>query len=467
MTQVIYSDLRVLETEGIKLRNGVNLKGCLTDVCFDNLGANICYGFNASFNAHYFCRFCISIKEDCKQMTVEDGSKIRDVQSYHETCALLMSDPKVNTHITKGVKNYCILNDLSNFHMLKNLSVDPMHDFLEGSCPFLLECLFNFCIKENIVKYAGLQNLISFFNYGELNKKNIPSKLNLERKNLGQNSAQMHALILNLPFILIRYKDQLSEIWPAVETMLQILEILFSEKYHESDVQRLEFTIKLHLEYIKSFFKVDLRPKHHLTLHYGRVIRSMGPLITMCNMRLEAKHQYFKNIARKNRSIVTNKALSQKHQEMLCINGPAFEDDIKEGKETAQFIQFFDCERYFQTCMESFLSDDTCQNAFIIKSLRLNNFIYKPGLLLLYNTYFIEINHILRFEDNYWFLSDTSFTVKQKDKFCNSLLLEENTSTLRAISLFALSNKETYQKLFIQDQIHVISNNLKLYHLCG
>jgi hypothetical protein len=40
-----------------------------------------------------------------------------------------------------GIKRNCILNELQNFHVMENYSVDAMHDFLEGIAPFELGLL--------------------------------------------------------------------------------------------------------------------------------------------------------------------------------------------------------------------------------------------------------------------------------------------------------------------------------------
>lgn len=136
--------------------------------------------------------------------------------------------------------------------------------------------------------------MIQFFNYGLLNKKSIPSKLRMERKNLGQSASQVHCLMLNIPFILFPYKKKLSEIWSAVANMLRILGIAFSEAMSQNELNDLDVAIESHLKIIIDKFGGRLLPKHHLLLHYTRVIRKMGPLLPMWNMRFEAKHQYFK-----------------------------------------------------------------------------------------------------------------------------------------------------------------------------
>ncbi|CAN7944385.1 unnamed protein product, partial [Ixodes hexagonus] len=66
-------------------------------------------------------------------------------------------------------------------------------------------------------------------------------------------------------------------------------------------------------------------PKMHYLIHYPRLIRLYGPLSKLSSMRFEAKHQYFKSLARKTRNF-TNicRTLSTRHQlyEMYHLSQP-------------------------------------------------------------------------------------------------------------------------------------------------
>lgn len=53
--QLIINDIKHLETNGINIGTGTNLKGTITQVAFDNLGANTALGFVGSFSSTYFC----------------------------------------------------------------------------------------------------------------------------------------------------------------------------------------------------------------------------------------------------------------------------------------------------------------------------------------------------------------------------------------------------------------------------
>lgn len=174
-----------------------------------------------------------------------------------------------------------------------------MHDLNEGVIQFLLSTLFSHIVSNNIIKLNALENLILYFNYGTLSRKHIPSKINILKRNVGQSAHQIYCLLVNLPFILIKYKDKLTSVWKPVETLLQIMQIVYSDTITDDDLIRLNLLVQSHLSSLIEIFDVHLLPKHHFLLHYARVIRAMGPVIFMWTMRMEAKHHFFKELTRK------------------------------------------------------------------------------------------------------------------------------------------------------------------------
>lgn len=131
--EVIIEDFKFMETVNI---NGNIIKGCLFTMSFDNLGANVCYGLVQSFRANYFCRFCECHQSECKVSTMRNPDKIRNIDSYNTMCARISNEDNLDVTETKGVRSYCKLNDLTNFHILKNYTVDIMHDLLTRSSTF-------------------------------------------------------------------------------------------------------------------------------------------------------------------------------------------------------------------------------------------------------------------------------------------------------------------------------------------
>lgn len=129
---------------------------------------------------------------------------------YNKKCnerhiKIISESTKVQFKETKGVKFYCILSNLNAFHIIDSPTVDIMHDLNEGVIPFTLKALFEQMISKKIISEELLNNKIQFFDYGWLNRRNIPSHIKLDSNNLGQNASQSRCLLKFLPFILNDY----------------------------------------------------------------------------------------------------------------------------------------------------------------------------------------------------------------------------------------------------------------------
>jgi len=79
--------------------------------------------------ANYPCRFCKSNKLECNFSTVKDVSKLPNKENY-------CNDLEINNVSLTGLKGPSIWNELPDFHVTSNSSVDIMHDVLEGVCNY-------------------------------------------------------------------------------------------------------------------------------------------------------------------------------------------------------------------------------------------------------------------------------------------------------------------------------------------
>lgn len=152
MWQEIIRDINYLRRFGIEIDGKPNLKGTLTHTSFDNLGANIVLGFVASFSGSHYCRHCMQSKQQCQETVEEQNSSLRTKENYNEHWQIIQNSEKVDYKQTKGMKMHCKLNDIMDFHILDNPSVDIMHDLAEGVVPFFLEKIFSNAIKNVYLK---------------------------------------------------------------------------------------------------------------------------------------------------------------------------------------------------------------------------------------------------------------------------------------------------------------------------
>lgn len=456
---LLVKELKVLETNGIVLSDKITLNGTICNMAFDNLGGNTCLGFAESFSANYFCRICETPKNICQTLTHEISSNLRTKESYNQILSLIQ-DQKFDLTMSKGIKLFCSLNKLKYFHITQNLSVNLDHDINEGIIPFTLKKVFVYCIENGLITLTELENRVAGFNYGYLNRKNIPSILCMDKKNLNQNASQLYCLMTHIPYVLSHLKSKLLNVWPVITTLLQIMQIVYSRVITEEDVKRLEKLIKKHLELMISVFECLLIPKHHILTHYPRVIRATGPPLNMWSMRYEGKHKFFTSLAnRTNNFINIYKTLAMRHQAMLLITDNPYNDHIESAKIQKPFKG--DSEKYKPVMASKAIAVD--DNSYLVNYLKVNGIEYKQGLLIKIDSNFYEIEFILYNSNNFYVLINRSYKILKFEEFYNSLVLEINNDFLTIFQLNKLDgDTKSYEKIFFNGKIFIKSNNLSL-----
>ena len=80
----------------------------------------------------------------------------------------------------------------------------------------------------------------------------------------------------------------------------EIVDTICAPKINVGHVADLKILIEEYLQGRFDLFpEVALKPKHHYLCHYPELILQLGPLIRLWTLRLEIKHTYFKQCARK------------------------------------------------------------------------------------------------------------------------------------------------------------------------
>lgn len=459
--EVIVKDIQNIEKHGIKTKSDQCIKGTLVCGMFDNLGGNILYGLHGSFASNNYCRICTALKKDCQRMTVENPNLIRTIEGYNKCLEILESNDK--TKDSKGIKTYCCLNDLEHFHIMKNITVDFMHDIFEGLIPFTLEKIFEHCVTEKIATMEHIDGLVDCFHFGDLHKSK-PSKINLDKKNLGQSASQLYCLFINIPFILYKYQAKLNDIWAPVVDLLQIVQIITSTPIDDNDLKRLETLIHTYLDSFIELFGCDLKPKHHLLLHYIRVIRAMGPVVFFWVMRMESKHQFFKRIAQRTKNFVNlKKTMAQQHQEAMHLAQSPYLEEIIVSKKMTLIGYNIDCNKYQDTIRKA-LTMDMLDESFVVNSVQINGIKYKSDYLVVYRNTIYLIHHVIMHANRFWILCCHSYKIEKYETFSNSFILKK-CDEIRMIDLNDIKSIHVYERKYLKIQTHVIVENLELYRL--
>lgn len=453
----IVREISYLEVNGIEVGSGRNLKGSVVYLGHDNLGANQVLGLVESFNS-YFCRFCIASKKQTETMTKEDRTMLRTIENYESHLKIVADSEKVDFAQTKGIKRCCALNKLNCFHMLRNKSVDIMHDLCEGCIALLLKHIFQYFISKKVFTEDWLLKKIQFFDFGR-HSKNTPSGINLKKDNLNQNASQMMCLFRNIGFILYEFRNDkiVKDAWICIETLQKIVQICFSFVVRESDIESLEKLITKHLESVMDILELFLTPKYHIMVHYPSIYREMGPIAHMNMMRFESKHKSLKNIAQRGKNFINiTKTLSVQCQAELVFNGFTYCDQIDCGKIFR--IDALKLTKHEQEIIGEILIENEmlCE----IEWLKCNNFTYRKGCAILHDNSFFEVDRILVLHDKYFFLC-SKYQFRQFCSFTNSLIVEKSFNSIQSlISFNQLIFKKPYDINIFEKKCFIFAETL-------
>lgn len=318
----IVQDLQFLEQSGLEVEflNGQkNLKGSLAAICGDNLGTNGIVGMQECFSTGKFCRHCLIDYEDLSKAVEESQVELRTKSNYQSDVEASQATGK----IVNGVKTYCILNQLRNFHFIDAPTVDLMHDILEGVGQWSCKEFLSFIILAKLLSEHQINGRIAAFNFGQQESSSLPNSISYAKKGLGLKAAPAWCFIRHVPLI---FKDffentqnkDLVKRCKLVRLINSIMLIVFAPCITETMVVNLVNLIKEHHLLLLSITPNSLRPKHHMLIHYPRTIRKMGPLIGLWCMRFEGKHLPFKKQAQSCQNFVNIcKSFAFRHQEAV------------------------------------------------------------------------------------------------------------------------------------------------------
>jgi len=322
-------DLKQLE-QGVdlRLRDGrvVHRRGTVVQVTGDNLGLNQLCGFVESFSAIHFCRVCTISRDDCDEPFRDDCLELRTKDQYSQQLEGVLE----GTLRTRdcGIKTSCLLNDLQYFHITENITVDVMHDLLEGVVPFELKLiLFHFIYDRKYFSLPLLNARLASFDYGFSDCRNKPTAIadaelrDPQKNTLTQKASQMSCLVRVLPFLIGDKVPEHDEMWSLYLLLRRIIDLAFADMCTVGDSIYLKYVIEDHHSLFRTLFPDrSMLPKHHLLLHYPLVMRRMGPLPRCSTIRFEAKHNESKRlcgIVRCFKDIC--KTVVHRHQLSQCI----------------------------------------------------------------------------------------------------------------------------------------------------
>ena len=264
-------------------------------------------------------------------MLMEEPQLLRTKENYNEDF--------FTKNIITGIKELCIFNDIVDFDITKNKSLDLMNDFLEGVAHYTLSKLLTCIINKNKLLYVEKFNkLLEKFDYENSDSINKPQPIALKtgKKRAGekiqnkikfkQSAAETSTLCKYLGLIIGSYIPIDYEYWKIYIILRQIHAIVTSPKILKSNISILENLIMKHNNLYIQYFG-NLKPKMHFLIHVPRVLRDNGPLVHFWSMANERKNKQLKDIATVTTShrnmpltIATRIMLQQCHRKETCEN---------------------------------------------------------------------------------------------------------------------------------------------------
>ncbi|KAI8122546.1 hypothetical protein CVS40_6741 [Lucilia cuprina] len=258
----LVNELNFLQQTGIELNNKIVYRGRnITKIKIipslilgDNLGLNMILGFSESFSSNFYCRICKQHRNITQTETHLNTDMLRNPENYERDFAI--NDVKLT-----GVKENSVWNNLKNFHVTENYSVDVMHDLLEGVCHYVLIFILKRFIED--YKFFSTEQLnyrMLTFNYGPIYGKNKPPILNsdfLKKQKLKILASEMLTLLKCFGLIIGDLVPNCEE-WSLYLLLRQIVHIVCESDSIQSNIkEHLQELVRL----VSQIVKIEIKTK--------------------------------------------------------------------------------------------------------------------------------------------------------------------------------------------------------------
>ena len=276
----------------------VIVRAVLVLLSADNLSINNLFGFSEGFAVTRFCRFFVFTREKAETCHSEQKLSLRTKESYNESVLSATRHPSTYDWSTTGIKQGCGLNELQYIHVTSNFCVDVMHYILEEVAPHELSLILTSLNTTNFINLEKLNLAISDFDYSLADKNSQPPTIS-SFNSIRMSASEMWCFLRNLPVMIGRHIPHEQEHWKLLLLLLDICDIVFSPVITSNLSRFLALLTEEHHAYYKEIYPGEmLLPKHHFMVHYPSCLLKSGPPVTYWCMRFEARHNFFKELAR-------------------------------------------------------------------------------------------------------------------------------------------------------------------------
>uniref|UniRef100_A0A1X7T706 Uncharacterized protein n=1 Tax=Amphimedon queenslandica TaxID=400682 RepID=A0A1X7T706_AMPQE len=283
--QPFIESIQILESSGVEFivkGNKRHLKGTLCLAIADNPASQALGGYKMLASALRKCRHCLAVDSEIQTKFFAEEFEPRTKETHSHHIRLLQGPLHDHVSTTYGITRDTALNKIKYFHVTMGLPPDVMHDILEGAMQVELRCLLTALINDKIISLPVLNERILSLPYGN-DVSDHPKPL--PETYFTRNTKKMGA----------------SETW-ALARLLPILIgdlITMAPKCTVGLAAHLRQLIhQHHSTFLECYPDRTLTPKLHYMIHIPQWMIKCGPLSKLWCMRFEAKHRYFKQIAK-------------------------------------------------------------------------------------------------------------------------------------------------------------------------
>lgn len=292
-------DLKILSNEGVFVPDFGHFYAAVPFICGDNLGSHFLGGFMECFspNVKHFCRTCTVTSDEMQYNFNVATFQIRNPSMYSNHIKALQQSTSQNSEC--GIKRNSPLNEIPGYHVTTGLPPDAMHDILEGIVPYETSLVLQKLIADGYFTLDFLNRRILSLSYGKHDVLSKPVEQTLKNQTLIGTASTNWCLLRLLPILIGSKVPIKNEYWQFLLDLKELVEIIFAPAISIGHIDSLQYDIVIHLENFKKLFPSNLlKPKHHFLLHYPLHILNYGPPIRYWCFRFEAKHRFFKEVAR-------------------------------------------------------------------------------------------------------------------------------------------------------------------------
>ena len=297
----VIAQLNDLQDNGILVRRGETEERVYFTVGIfigDNLALHGLFGFTQGFTANYSCRICSVFKAVMHSQMFEDPGLLRDPIQH-------LRDIELNDLSATGVSERSASYDLNYFDPIENPSVDTLHDVWIGGAAYDMHYILYYLIF--VAKYFTVDTLnfrILGFCFKSFSNK-VPqfSADSIQKKSFRLTGSEMFTFVMCLAMLIgDLVTDPTDKVWIFYLKLRSIVDFLQARYIRKDSLKCLSDFVAEHHELYVTLFADNLKPKHHLWVHFARIILESGALRLFSCSRGEASHQSKVQTAKSTRS---------------------------------------------------------------------------------------------------------------------------------------------------------------------